>query len=86
MDAKVYSEIFSILKMLGKKYINSIPKEIINAIENSMDKEYQPMYNIDNISEEKISSEALSIIAYFNMEYWHEIKDDDNMISILFED
>ena len=85
MDEKVYSEIFSILKMLGKKYINSIPQEIINVIENSMDKKYQPMYNIDNISNEKIRFETLSVIAYLNTEYWHEIIDDNNMISILFE-
>ncbi len=43
MDAKVYSEIFSTLKMLGKKYIDKIPKEIIEIIMNKMDKNYRPI-------------------------------------------
>lgn len=85
MDAKVYSEIFSTLKMLGKKYIDKIPQEIIEIITNKMDKNYQPIYNINNINKANISKEALSIIAYFNINYWYNNNTND-MLIILNED
>ena len=85
MEAKVYSEIFSILTMLGKKYIDSIPKEIKENIINKMDRDYQPVYNISDINRENISEEALSIIVYFNINYWHNDINED-MLIVLNED
>lgn len=85
MSPEIYSEVFSILKVLGNEYIDVVPKDMLNTIKNSMDINYQPKYTIDTISKEKIHPEALAIIAYLNLQFWHKDIDEDNIINILYE-
>lgn len=85
MSPEIYSEVFSILKALGNEYIDVVPKDMLNTIKNSMDINCQPKYTIDTISKEKIHPEALDIIAYLNLQFWHKHIDEDNIINILYE-
>lgn len=85
MSSKIYSEVFSILKMLGSKYTDVIPKNVFDTIKNKMDINYQPKYTVDTINKEKIHPEALVTIAYLNTEFWQKDIDEDNIINILYE-
>ena len=85
MNSKVYSEVFSILKALGNKYIDAIPKDVFETIKNNIDSSYQPEYTIDNINKVKIYSDALALIAYFNSQFWHKYSDDNDIIYVLNE-
>ncbi len=68
---KIYSEVFSILQMLGNKYIEKVPKGLIEIIETRRDIKYNPIY-IDSkpIEEQNVSRETLSMIALIHLNYW----------------
>ena len=45
IDKKAYSELYAILQMLGKEYIDKIPEKIYKTIEKRKDAAYNPVYN-----------------------------------------
>ena len=74
MNSYEYSQLYSILIMLGNRYIEKIPENIINMIISNMDKENIPKYEINDISENTdISENVRKIINKFNLEYWKNI-------------
>lgn len=85
MKPKVYSEIYAILNMLGKEYIESISEEILRTIEDNKDENYNPLYTIDNITNQNISDDTISTITYFNIEFWNGITDKNDLITIIPE-
>lgn len=67
----VYSEVYGILKSLGKTYINLIPKKLYKIIEEERDKDYNPTYNIDMpLAEQKVSKKAAALICMLHYNYW----------------
>ena len=44
-QATMYSEIYGILNMLGNDYKDSIPKQILNLIEDKRFKDYTPKFS-----------------------------------------
>ena len=45
IDKRAYSELYAILQMLGKEYIDRIPRKIYKVIESRKDDTYNPVYN-----------------------------------------
>ena len=41
---EIYSEVYSILNLLGDNYISRLPKKIYEIIENKRDFDYQEIY------------------------------------------
>ncbi len=69
--AKAYSEVYSFLNVLGISYISKIPKAVYMIIEEKRDKEYNPIYSINQeVTEETFSKEALALIAALNLQYF----------------
>lgn len=70
-QATMYSEVYGTLNMLGKTYINSIPKKILNLIEEKRLKEYNPKYNINiPLWKQNISKDATEFICMLHYNYW----------------
>lgn len=68
---KIYSEVFSILQMLGNKYIEKVPKGLMEIIESRRDTKYNPKYiNSEPLENQGISRETLSMIALIHLNYW----------------
>ena len=68
--ATSYSEVFEILKMMGKDNVEKIPLNILEKIDNLRDKNYEVKINPEiPLEQQKISRNALSIIAWLNLEY-----------------
>lgn len=53
---EIYSEVYEVLRVLGEEYINKIPLNIYNEIEEKRNKKstYEFNYNIDSLSIESI--------------------------------
>lgn len=67
----IYSEVYAILNMLGKEYINKLPKNIYNIIKEEKSTEYNPVYATTvALDRQKVKKEAISIIAFLHLNYW----------------
>lgn len=53
---EIYSEVYEVLRVLGEEYINKIPLNIYNEIEEKRNKKstYEFNYNIDSLNVESI--------------------------------
>lgn len=70
-DSFAYSEVLEVLNNMDKKYVNKIPKKLIDYFnDNSSDnyiKHIDP--NVD-LKEQKLSKKTLDILALINLKYW----------------
>lgn len=64
--SKAYKEVWEILKFLPQKYIDKVPSEILNKIENQMDINYD--FNPEN--DEEWLEETKAIIVMLFQDYW----------------
>ena len=67
----MYSEVYSILNLLGSSYITKLPKSLFKMIEEEKSSTYNLQYSEDqSLSEQNIKRESLSMIALFHLNYW----------------
>lgn len=68
---KVFSEVYSVLNTLGNKYIDKIPRNVFEIIENNRDLEYEPEIDQNKaLNKQNISKEAINMIAKIDMDFW----------------
>lgn len=87
MDIKTketYSEVYSVLELLGEDYISKLPSKMYNMIEEERLKEYNPSYSMP-LKNENIKKEALAIIAVLHLNYWCETEEEKRRLNNLFE-
>ena len=67
----IYSEVYAILNMLGKEYINKLPNDIYNIIKEEKSSEYNPVYATTvALDRQVVKKESISIIAFLHLNYW----------------
>ncbi len=67
----IYSEVYAILNMLGKEYINKLPNDIYNIIKEEKSTEYNPIYATTvALDKQDVKKETISIIAFLHLNYW----------------
>ena len=70
-QAKMYSEIYEILEILGDYYKNKIPKKTINLIKESKLENYTPKYNRNiPLYKQKLDRKAVVFICMLHYNYW----------------
>ena len=68
---QIYSQVYSILELMGNKYINKIPNTFLDFIDNNRDKSYIPVYDFNSsFKEQNVDKMALSIICMLDLKYW----------------
>lgn len=71
--SRAYSEVYEFIKVLGNEYKNKLPSEVYLIIQDYRDKNYNPVYEINqNIDSNIFSKEAISLICALNLQYWCE--------------
>lgn len=81
-----YSEVYSLLQMLGDNFINKLPKHLYTLIEEEKSEEYNPIYSFDlKLEEQKIKKESLSMIALFHLTFWCESVEEREELNELFK-
>ena len=89
MDTKtkeIYSEVYGILNILGKNYIEKLPSNLYNMIKQEKANEYNPQYDSSiALEQQNIKRESLSMIALFHLNYWCDSQDEKNKLKELFE-
>lgn len=82
---EIYSEVYSILNLLGKEHINKLPISLFSMIKNNRKKEYNPTYNPNiSLKEQKIKKESLATIALLHLNYWCKTEEEKIKLKKLF--
>ena len=90
MDIKTketYSEVYSILNMLGENYIIKLPSKLYHMIKEEKSNEYNPQYDFRiALEQQNIKKEALSMIALFHLNYWCDSQEEKQELKDLFKE
>lgn len=71
--ALAYSEVYYIIRMMNKKYVDKIPKKLKKIIINEMDKNYIPKINAKiPLQNQNLQHKTFTILAMINLRYWCE--------------
>mgnify|MGYP006959218034 CR=1 FL=1 len=83
---EMYSEVYSILNLLGNNYIAKLPKSLLKMIEEEKSSTYNPQYSEDkSLNEQNIKRESLSMIALFHLNYWCNSNEEKEQLKQLFK-
>lgn len=81
-NPQVCAEVYEILNILGKEYIDKLPKKLYSNIDDIRDKNSIIEFDINkNPMEQDISEEASYIITYLNLEYWCDKEEKEKLIN-----
>ena len=83
---EIYSEVYSVLNMLGEKYISKIPKSLFNFIKQEKNNDYNPVYSKNVLlSKQKIKRKSLSLIAIMHLNYWCDTEEEKKELKEIFK-
>ena len=87
IDKKAYSELYAILQMLGKEYIDKIPEKIYKTIEKRKDDSYNPVYNdMEEVLEGRVKRKTVSILALLDYNYFSTSETDRMYMKYILEE
>lgn len=82
---ETYSEVYSILNMLGGNYITKLPSKLYQMIKEEKSDEYNPQYDSKiSLDRQNIKKETLSMIALFHLNYWCNSLEEKQELQDLF--
>ena len=68
---KAYKEVYEILKYIPEEYISKIPNDLLQTIEENMDKNYNFEVDISkNLEEQETLEETNAMISIIYKDYW----------------
>lgn len=68
----VYSEVYSVLKLLGDYYIESIPNSLYKMMVERKNNDYNPEYKaISELNNRNVKKATVSLICLLNKNYWN---------------
>ena len=66
-----YAEVLAVLAHMESKYVDQIPKNLIEMFERNKDKNYNPVIDpYTPLSEQNLFRETLALLASLNLDYW----------------
>ena len=84
---EMYSEVYSILNMLGNDYISKLPRSLITMINEERLKTYEPKYELDiSLDKQKLQRDTMAMIALFHLNYWCDLNEEKENLKELFKD
>ena len=87
IDKRAYSELYSILQMLGKEYIDKIPEKIYKVIKNRKDDTYNPIYNdMEEVLEGRVKRKTVSMLALLDYNYFSTSETDRMYMRYILEE
>lgn len=85
-NQEIYSEVYSLLNLLGNNYIEKLPKSLFKMIEEEKSSTYNPQYRENlSLNEQNIKRESLSMIALFHLNYWCNSNEEREQLKQLFK-
>ena len=81
-----YSEVYSILNLLGNEYIQKIPSKLYEEFKNKRNVSYTPEYSEEILNSQlNISRKALTILSALNIQYWESDPEKIDLLNKIYE-
>ena len=85
-DKKIYSEVYSVLNLLGEEYINKLPAKLFEFIKNKRIKTYNPEYTLEvDLDKQNIQKDSLTMLAIINYKFWTQNEEEKRELFNLFK-
>lgn len=84
-NTKAYSEVYEIVNMLEKEYLDRIPKNVLDFLDEARDKEYQPIIEINKpLNEQKLQRYTMVLLAILDLNYWCDSEEEKQELLDIF--
>jgi len=71
-----YSEVLEVLSYMEEKYVDKVPKKLIEFFKDNSSKNYTKHINPnEDLKKQKLSKKTLDILALINLKYWTNNKE-----------
>lgn len=83
---EMYSEVYGVIKALGKEYIKKLPKTVLKVIIENREENYNPKYNMAiSLKEQDVNRKTLAMIALLHYNYWCDTEEDRQKLKTILE-
>ena len=83
---EMYSEVYGVIKALGKEYIKKLPKTVLKVIIENREENYNPKYNMSiSLKEQDVNRKTLAMIALLHYNYWCDTEEDRQKLKTILE-
>ena len=84
-NTKAYSEVYQIVNMMEKIYLDKIPKNVIDFLDEARDKEYQPIIEVNKpLNEQKLQRYTMVLLAILDLNYWCDSEEEKQELLDMF--
>ena len=81
----IYSEIYSILKVMNDDDVKKLPKKCLELIQNKKSNSYNPEYNLKQpLKEQNVKEETIAFLALLYLNYWCDTEEEKKELMKLF--
>lgn len=71
MDKRVLSEVYAVMRAMGKDYITPVSKRLLDFIKYERDINYSPYINTNiPLNQQNLSQDAIVFISMVNKHFW----------------
>ncbi len=83
---EIYSEVYSILNLLGDNYVSRLPISLLNIIKETKLDTYNPQYEATiSLEKQNIKRETIALIALLHLNYWCDSDEEKEQLRLLFK-
>lgn len=83
---EMYSEVYGVIKALGKEYIKKLPKTVLKVIIENREENYNPKYNMAiSLKKQDVNRKTLAMIALLHYNYWCDTEEDRQKLKTILE-
>lgn len=84
-NSKAYSEVYEIVNMIEKEYLDRIPKKVLLFFDEARDKEYKPIIDANKpLNEQNLQRDTLIFLAILDLNYWCDSEDEKKELLEMF--
>ena len=84
-NIKAYSEVYEIVSMLEKEYLDRIPKKVLDFFDETRDKEYKPIIDVNKpLNEQNLQRDTIILLAILDLNYWCDNEEEKKELLEMF--
>lgn len=84
-NSKAYSEVYQILNLLEEEYLDRIPKKVLDFFNETRDKEYKPIIDVNKpLNEQNLQRDTMILLAILDLNYWCDSEEEKQELLMMF--